>query len=484
MKKYRLFLLVPLIFFPAQTSFAAECNFGTPIFEGTFTRATDAPFTEHATFPSVNGRATIKLYNGGVEQNKEQSVTAATIRVNGRVVFSEMMFNKQVVYLENQVDLFEENDIEVSLNGKPNSELVIFIFHEDHDGIGQFWHVLEELYATSYPSAEVLIDWFNNNVAEDFIDDAGDRTDERDSWIYGDEGPPVGITLCPVIETPLDVTGTPYTKGHQVSIEYTVPCESGSFLTYMVYNGTNWLWYGDQVWVDPEFKPHMTASLNPYIGYWIYRTGLNITLWDKNYTAYEFSVRSGIVTGPGLPSEGTKLYHMYPEPFLRLDPFNPEDPGGNFHLLLDDSSIQAIPDEAEYTFRLYAEDPEVVTVYDTPLYSFTKIIHKRPVLNANLDDSMFPTLITPSTHYTQEWGIGGTVDVEWENPDNMKVDWLAMWLQNDEAPWVTIFMIDITPGDTTASIDTTGGVWTTTLHISGHDEYERRFALGWLFWVP
>ena len=115
MKKFSYFLLVPLILFLAQTSFAIECGPGTPVFERTFERTKGEPFTEHVTFSSVNGKATIKLYNGSVGQNKRQRVTDATIRVNGSIVFEEMMFNKQVVYLTDQVDLFDENDIEVYL---------------------------------------------------------------------------------------------------------------------------------------------------------------------------------------------------------------------------------------------------------------------------------------------------------------------------------------------------------------------------------
>ena len=225
----------------------------------------------------------------------------------------------------------------------------------------------------------------------------------------------------------------------------------------------------------------MSARLNPYVGYWVYETGLAITLWDWNHLAYELSVRSGIVTGPGLPSEGVKLYHMYPETFLRLYLYNPDNPAGDFHLLLDDSSILAIPDEAVYTFRLYAEAPEVVTLADTPLYSFTEIIHKSPVLNADLNASMFPTLTNPNTHFANEWGVGGPVDVEWTNPDNMKVDWChtTVWYTVDQS---IFYMIDIEPGDTTLTIDTTGGVYTNGVGISGHDEYGRRFALGWNFW--
>ena len=44
-------------------------------------------------------------------------------------------------------------------------------------------------------------------------------------------------------------------------------------------------------------------------------------------------------------------------------------------------------------------------------------------------------------------------------------------------------MIDITPGDTTVTIDTTGASWSQGVGISGHDEYDRNFSLGWGFWL-
>ena len=69
------------------------------------------------------------------------------------------------------------------------------------------------------------------------------------------------------------------------------------------------------------------------------------------------------------------------------------------------------------------------------------------------------------------------------DPQTMKVDWLAMNLWYYDDPWFTTFWIDVTPGDTTVGIDTTGGAWTNQVYISGHDEYERRFSLAWLFLV-
>jgi len=125
MKKYSLILLVPLVLLLASTSFATVevTVFGGT--DGTFYRAKTAPFTEHRTFPGVSGKATVKLFNGA---NGKNMVTDATIRVNGSKVFDEMQFKQKVNYLQKEVDLFEgQNDLEVYLEGKPESKITISI---------------------------------------------------------------------------------------------------------------------------------------------------------------------------------------------------------------------------------------------------------------------------------------------------------------------------------------------------------------------
>ena len=125
MKKYSSILFVSLVLLLASTSFATVevTVFGNT--GGTFYRAKDIPFTEHRTFPGVSGKATLKLFNGA---NGNNMVTDATIRVNGSRVFDEMQFKRKVNYLQKEVDLFEgQNDLEVFLEGKPDSKITILI---------------------------------------------------------------------------------------------------------------------------------------------------------------------------------------------------------------------------------------------------------------------------------------------------------------------------------------------------------------------
>ena len=351
----------------------------------------------------------------------------------------------------------------------------------DHDAIKQFWQVLENLYATSSPSSAELTNWFNTYVADDFVNDGNSKTDELDEWI-DEEGPSVGMTLSSIIVSATDVTDTIYTKGYQIRVYYTDQWESGSFLTFMVYDGMNWLWYGDQMWVDISFRSHaqMQVDINDNITFY---TGLAITLWDDTNYAYNQGARSAIIIGPGLPVEGQILVHYYPEPFFRLYP--PDvwgHPSGGWGLWLDDSEISTIPDNAKYTINLYVEAPEVVSLNNTPIWSYTKTLPKSPVLNSELDSSLFPTLITPSSHDESMLTIPGIVNVSWINPSNMKVDYINLGLHSPD--WSTGYLVstEVTLGDTSAALDTTdlpSDVLANHLYLHGEDTYERRFGLGW-----
>jgi hypothetical protein len=195
--------------------------------------------------------------------------------------------------------------------------------------------------------------------------------DELAAWMAG-SGPGVGIAFSPVVTTSIDVAGTVYTKGYQIRLEYAVGDVSGSLLTDMVFDGSRWLWYGNQKWVEPELMPYMSMMV-PFDATIYFTTGLAITLWDgHDCSAYRYGARSAIVTGPGVPAEGIKLYHMYPLEFFRLYPNDTGNPKGSFFVLLDDATIAEIPDGADYTIRLYSEPPETVSLADRPLTSFVK----------------------------------------------------------------------------------------------------------------
>lgn len=75
--------------------------------DNTFVRGTGAPVTETETFPSVSGKATIKLYNGGIVNTARVLVSSATVTINGQAIFGPSNFNQNISYLEKEVTLSE-----------------------------------------------------------------------------------------------------------------------------------------------------------------------------------------------------------------------------------------------------------------------------------------------------------------------------------------------------------------------------------------
>ena len=348
--------------------------------------------------------------------------------------------------------------------------------------IDQCWRILQTIYAASMPSSGELGNWFDTWAAEGYVDGGRDAAQQLSHWLSG-EGPGVGITISLEIVVPLDVTGTSYVQGYLVEIFYFWPGESGSFLTAMVFDGTKWLWFGDQMWLSHiEFVPHaqMQTDIDDNVAFY---TGFGIQLWDDTFFAYNHGARSAIITGPGLPMGGQILEHYYPEPNFRLYPKGAwGHPSGGWGLWLDDTAISAIPDNATYTISIYEEPADTVSLSDTPLQSYTRTFPKGPVLNSELNTSLFPALITPSSHDESVLDVPGFVDVSWTNPSNMEVDWTALGLHSPD--WSIGYLIDteVFPGDTSAIIDTTGlpeDVLANHLYMHGTDSDGRRFGFGW-----
>jgi len=233
--------------------------------------------------------------------------------------------------------------------------------------------------------------------------------------------------------------------------------------------------------VDTEFNVHAQMQID-WQGTTAFYTGFNMTLWDDSLYAYNQGARSAIITGPGLPAAGQILEHYYPEPDFRLYPKGAwGHPSGGWGLWLDDTTILAIPDNAVYTIGIYQELASEVSLSDTPLQSYTNTIAKRPVLNSELDASLFPVLITPSSHDESVLDIPGLMEVSWTNPSNMEVDYMNLGLHKPDG---TGYMVstDVEPGDTSATLDASSlpsDVRANQLYMSGTDSYERQFGFGW-----
>lgn len=129
MKRCACFLAVVFVLFFAGTSNAlVDVELLSPT---TCIRGTGAPVTETFTFPGLSCPATVKLWNGGIEDNSVKRVSSSMVTVNGQVVFGSSDFNQNVSYLEKEVTLLEgQNTLDVLLKGKPGGQVTIQIIQQ------------------------------------------------------------------------------------------------------------------------------------------------------------------------------------------------------------------------------------------------------------------------------------------------------------------------------------------------------------------
>lgn len=171
----------------------------------------------------------------------------------------------------------------------------------DASAINAFWASLEDL-CRSTPSSSAIIDWFEEHVAEDYLDDGQNKEQVIDEWLEDlEEGDtPIKISAA-IVE--IDEIFLPYTKRYKVRVLSYDEREWDYEELYMVYNGSEWLWQGNRRWLGcfVEARASLTVSA---AGSSSFSTGFDIEVdGDDNY-AYNRGVRSVSVTGPGLPAGG------------------------------------------------------------------------------------------------------------------------------------------------------------------------------------
>lgn len=349
----------------------------------------------------------------------------------------------------------------------------------DAEAINAFWKSLGDLFATQ-PSNMEISNWVNSHLANDFLDEGFNKTELHDDWIT-DESPEVGETFSAVIVAPLDVSATSHTKGYSVRVSVSSHFGSGSFMTFMAFDGTKWLWFGDQRWLDVDAEAAAIMRVNN-IGTLFFSTGLELEMEDETNLAFDRGARSAFVTGPGLPVGGVVFKHQFPDPSFHL--FIPSGLGGAFFVISDDNLISAIPDNAEYTFTLCSDEAEDLvsdgTDTCTVLQAYSETIMKRPLLNSELNASRFPSVTEPTTHSISDLNFGGEINVSWVNPVNTIPEGVTLFwsvLSSEIA-----LDVESEPGDTSAVIDTTGlpePTGSAILFINVQDAFERTFNTWW-----
>src|SRR3990172_318548 len=175
---------------------------------------------------------------------------------------------------------------------------------QDSRDINQVFRLLEGLYAQAAPSAddENMQAWFGNNIADDYLHDGRIKDDEISVWT-GAGGLYHGESLSVVLMSPMDV-GEQFEKGYRVRITFSGSKGTGSVISSMVYDGTNWLWYGNREWGVglSNFLPRAEMVVEA-TGDVSFSNGFDVVIWDYNLSAYNHGIRSAIVTGPGFPEE-------------------------------------------------------------------------------------------------------------------------------------------------------------------------------------
>jgi len=106
-RRTQLLFIALILLLASITSAAAQ----TIVFEETFSRQIGEPVTTYTNFAGVSGRAIIMLYNGGTEHSATQLVSAASIRLNGSIVFDVEQFNQKMTYLEKAVEMGPDSEV-------------------------------------------------------------------------------------------------------------------------------------------------------------------------------------------------------------------------------------------------------------------------------------------------------------------------------------------------------------------------------------
>jgi hypothetical protein len=346
----------------------------------------------------------------------------------------------------------------------------------DGEAIAAVWDSLTALYATTPASADIEA-WLTANLSADHLDGGYDRAASINSWAVEGDGPQQGMTFSTAVTEAIDPAS--YTRAYWINVTLATASRSESFETQMVFDGTDWLWHGDQHWV--EFYPGAMAGM--YIdsqGTTAFATGFHLSAGDDSSYAYNNGVRSAVITGPGLPDTGVVLNHDFPQ--TRLSPYNA---GSSFYRIADDAAIANIPDNAEYTIELCSEaaadlaaDPATCSALQT--YAYT--IAKRPLANSELSAADFAAITAPTGHALADANIGGTLDVAWTLPAGSIVEHVGLSVGNNN----TSLEFGEHPMDatTSATLDTSTFTDTATyanLKIDTFDMYRRSFEVDWEF---
>lgn len=342
-----------------------------------------------------------------------------------------------------------------------------------------FFTTLTSLFATELPSASELNTTIAPLIADDYIDSGRTKTDWLDNLATGD-ALPIGITVEIAIDRPMESSefSSDYEKGYWLKLFYEIDGNKGvndSPLS-MVYDGTNWLFYGSREWIDFWFVNeaiqyfHYSSESGDYVA--SYGSTMHFNINDNYNYAYDQGIRYALVHGPGLVegSEGGYLGQMHGFP---------DDEFNNCCLdITSDAMALAIPENPEYDIWLF-ETNEFST--ETAKQSYKRTIAGKPFLPSELSAEMFPVITQPSSHDVSDLSIGGDVTIAWNNHAECKVNWMELrWCEGETCLSVKKAIND---GSESTTLDTStnnlGSITWANLGFECKDLDGRIRSIGW-----
>jgi len=200
-------------------------------------------------------------------------------------------------------------------------------------------------------------------------------------------------------------------------------------------------------------------------------SGLRVNI-DASYPAGA-AVQSAVITGSGLPGGGFILNKIIGNSnFMGKEEQLPIS-HSNLYYLTNDTTIGAIPDNAEYNIVLKSAADGGGSV----LATYTDTILKRPLKNSELSVASFPAISAPTLTALQAYS-GGNLTITWTLPTGLKSELVDLILTDAGGTHSALVESSLKAVDTSKSLTITTPAFTVAgrrLMLKTIDIYDRRF---------
>jgi len=323
-------------------------------------------------------------------------------------------------------------------------------------------------------------------MADDFLGGGRNKAAQLDRWASGVI--PLGFTVTESIVRRMEPSEFgDYSDGYITKGVATSIYGSSTFDSAFVFDGVNWLWFGDQrtVTIQAQFRASRTSKGTGET----YQSFLRLRIEDLNQLAYNAGIRSAIVTGPGLPAAGVKFDRDYPRNRFCLYVSVSVCSGENYDFSVDED-VNGIPENAEYTVYLYDVAPADVSLSNAAVATHTSVASGTPFLPSELNATFFPSYNPePESHFPADINIGGELIYNWVNSDKFTPNYFYLgWSEGVYYQYFSVETAIDNPTATSVTLDTSastsGDVHHAAIHIYGHDLSRRGLAYIWEFNRP